>query len=207
MGKFGNEIKTGTVIILAFLTGIFFWVRTTDFRKDIYRLKTYFRHAEGVEEDSIVKFAGIEVGRVEKVAFRYRPEDTIVELTLLLDRNAKVRDDSIAFIGTSGFIGDAYVGITSGEDGAFLKDGEVIKSEDPVEMREIMKRADKIARKLDTVLADMKGIISDNRKKIDNIIANLEDTTANFKEFSEDIKRHPWKLLMRGREKKGRRKR
>ena len=33
--------------------------------------------------------------------------------------------------------------------------------------------------------------------RIDNIANNLEQTSMNFKEFSEDIKRNPWKLLMK----------
>ena len=54
-------------------------------------------------------------------------------------------------------------------------------------------------RKLVNNVDDM---VVDNRGGIDNIIADLEATARNFKEFSEDIKHHPWKLLMKGKEKK-----
>ena len=42
-------------------------------------------------------------------------------------------------------------------------------------------------------------VVTDNKDKIDAIFENLEQTTANFKEFSEDIKRNPWKLMSKGK--------
>lgn len=123
-------------------------------------------------------------------------------LVLSLDKKAKVREDSIAFIGTTGFIGDAFVGITPGVSNNFLTDNSTLMSEDPIEMRRLMKRADEIAKKLDLVLGDMKTIVADNKEKVTNIVSNLEETAVNFKEFSEDIKQHPWKLLAKGKEEK-----
>lgn len=202
MKKFSNEIKTGAVVVAAILIALFFWLKTSNFISQTYKLKTYFSHADGVKENAIVCLAGIEAGRVESVKFLYRPDETKVELVLLLDTKAKVREDSIAFIGTTGFIGDAYIGITPGTSQGFLKSGSTLPSEDPIETREIMKRAEGISEKLDIILGDAKTIVSGNKGKVDNIIANLEEASASFNEFAEDIKAHPWKLLMRGKEEK-----
>lgn len=200
--KFTNEAKTGLVVFMAILIGLFFWLRTSNFQSETYSLKTRFNHAEGIKEDAIVALAGIEVGRVKDINFIYEPNHTTVELDLLIDKKAKIREDSIAYIGTTGFIGDAHIGITPGNSTEFLKANSVIVSEDPVEARELMKRADDISEKIDGVLGDVRTVVSDNKEKIDNIVANLEETSANFNEFSEDIKSHPWKLLMKGKEKK-----
>ena len=197
--KMTNEIKTGLMVFAAILVGLFFWLKTTNLYTATYELNTFFNHADGIKENSIVKLAGIEVGRVKSADLVYDEDRTRVELCIELDKSAKVREDSIAFIGTSGFIGDAFIGITPGESTNFLKRSDIIVSEDPVEMRELMKKADHIASNLDATLADVKGIVSDNKDKVDSIVANLEDTSANFKEFSQDIKQHPWKLLMKGK--------
>ncbi|MGB2705459.1 MAG: MlaD family protein [Candidatus Omnitrophota bacterium] len=202
--KFTNEVKTGLVVFMAILIGLFFWLRTSDFKTETYSLKTYFNHAEGIKDDAIVALAGIEVGRVTDINFIYKPDQTKVELVLLIDGKAKIREDSIAYIGTTGFIGDAHIGITPGTSAKFLKLDDVIASEDPVEMRELMKRADEIAKNLDGILGDVKTVVSDNKNKIDNIVTNLEETAVNFNEFSEDIKAHPWKLIIKGKEKKKR---
>src|SRR4030042_1199727 len=183
MKKFSNEVKTGLVIIMAILVGLFFWLRTSNFKSDAYKIKTYFSHADGMKENSVVALSGIEVGRVEGIKFIYQPEETSVELVLSIDRKARIREDSVAFIGATGFIGDAYIGITPGNSKKFVEDGGTVTSEDPVEMRKLMKRADEISKKLDDVLGDVKTIVSDNKEKVDSIIANLEQTSANFNEF------------------------
>ena len=204
--KITNEFKTGLVVVAAIAVAVLFWVKTTDFNSSPYKVKTYFNYAEGLKIDSIVKLAGIEVGRVEKIKFEYVPE-TKVEIVLSIDKKAKIHEDSVAFISTSGMIGDAYIGITPGSvDKAFLKDGAIIMSEDPIEMRKLMKKADAISENLDKTLVEVKAlaenvndVVKGNKARIDNIASNIETTAANFKEFSEDIKQHPWKLLMKGK--------
>jgi len=55
-------------------------------------------------------------------------------------------------------------------------------------------------------MKDADGVIVDNREDIRATIANLKVTSENFKEFTEDIKRHPWKLLIKGKEQKPKKK-
>lgn len=202
--KISNEVKTGIVVSAAIAVGLFFFVRTTGFKPAPYRIKTAFNYAEGVKKDSIVKLSGVEVGRVESIQFAYNPE-TKIELVLVIDPKAKLREDSMAFISTSGMIGDAYIGITPGSpEKPFLREGDLIMSEDPIETRKLMKRADLIAENLDKALAEVRkmtesvtGVVSENKARLDNIACNLEETSVNFKEFSADIKKSPWKLLMK----------
>ncbi len=209
MKKFTNEIKIGLFVVLALCVGIFLWARTQNLAVDTYVLKTYFSYAGGIRENAVVALSGIEVGRVGKINFKYDPE-TKVEVVLSIKKGAMVHSDSVAYIGTSGFIGDAFIGLTPGTgDYPFAKDGDVIASEDPVQTRELMKRADDISRKLSDTLIDVKELahnlnitVEGNKDNIDNIVKNLEQTAINFNEFSEDIKQHPWKLLIKGKEKK-----
>lgn len=202
MIKITNELKTGLVVVAAILVAAIFWVKTASFTGKPYHLKTQFNYAEGIKPDSIVKLSGIEIGRVENIKFLYSP-DTRVELALLLNKNAKVHEDSIAYISSSGIVGDAFLGLTSGSpDKPFAKNGDTLLSEDPVEMRKMMKQVDAIAGNLDKTLIEFKelaqgisGVVKDNKSKMDSMLANLEQASSNFKEFSEDIKKNPWKLL------------
>ncbi|MEA3489977.1 MAG: MlaD family protein [Candidatus Omnitrophota bacterium] len=195
--RISNEIKAGLVVALAILIGFLFFVKTVTFRTGTYNIKTFFMYAGNLKTDAIVKLSGVEVGRLKKMNFVYKP-GTKVECLLELNRNARVRSDSIAYIDTAGFVGDAFIGITPGVTEEFVKPGSVITSEDPVQMRLLMKKADDIADNLDKILVDVKTMVSDNKENVNNIVGNLEATTENFKEFSEDVKKHPWKLLFKG---------
>jgi len=205
--KFTNEIKIGAFIAVSLFIAFILWAKTQNYVSDTYDLKTYFKFAGGLKENAVASLSGIEVGRVEKINFVYDPE-TRVEVILAVNKNAKVHSDAIAYISTQGFIGDAFVGLTPGtSDSPFAKHRDEIASEDPIETRELMKRADGIAKKLDDTLADVKKLASnlsatveDNKGKINNIIVNMEQTSVNFNEFSDDIKKHPWKLLTKGKE-------
>ncbi len=195
--KVSNEIKAGVVIVVAIAIGIIFFGKTAAFKQETYDLKTFFGYAGDLKADATVKLSGIEVGRVKGLKFVYNP-NTHVECILEINADAKVRSDSTAYIATSGFVGDAYVGITAGESDEFLKNGNTVMSEDPIQARLLFKKADSIAGNLDDILVKVKSLVTDNRQNLDNIVSNIEVTTVNFKEFSEDLKKHPWKLMFKG---------
>lgn len=195
--KLSNEIKAGLVIVVAIAIGVMFFGKTAHFKKRTYDVKTYFTYAGDLKPDAVVKLSGIEVGRVKTINFVYDPL-TKVECLLEINSDAKVRTDSIAYISTTGFVGDAFIGITPGSSDETIKKGETIQSEEPVQTRLLLKKADNIANSLDSILTEVKAVVGDNRENLDNIIINLEATTENFKEFSEDVKTHPWKLLFKG---------
>ncbi|MBU1084391.1 MAG: MlaD family protein [Candidatus Omnitrophota bacterium] len=195
--RFSNEIKAGLVVAVAIAVAAVFLVKTASFKKETYDLKTFFEYAGDLKPNAIVKLSGIEVGRVREIAFTY-DQGTMVECTLEIETDAKVRKDSIAYIATSGFVGDAYVGLTPGGSEEFVIPGDIVKSEDPVQSRIIMKKADNIADSLDKILVKVKEVVTDNQKNLDEIVVNITDATENLKEFSEDLKKHPWKLMFKG---------
>lgn len=195
--KITNELKAGIVVVAAVCIGIFFFAKTATFTKPTYKLKTYFMYAGDLKPNAVVKLTGIEVGRVRDIKFVYDKE-TKVECLLELDTVAKVRKDSVCYISTTGLVGDACIGITAGLSEEFAKPDDVIASEEPVEARLLWKKADAIATNLDKILAEAKSIVVDNRENFNKMIVNIEETTENFKEFSADLKAHPWKLMFKG---------
>lgn len=195
--RFSNEIKTGLVFVVAIALGLMFFLRTQDFSKKTYILKAYFKYAGDLKPNAVVKLTGVEAGRVKEIKFVYDPA-TRVECVLEIADDAKVREDSVAYIASTGIIGDACLGITPGVSDKFIKPGNVIASEDPVQMRLIMKKADSIADNLDKILEEAKSLVAENRQNLDNIVINIEKTTENFREFSADIKKHPWKIMFKG---------
>ena len=202
--KLSNEIKAGSLILIAILVTVFFILKTVHFADNPYELKTSFKYAGGLKADVPVKLAGIAVGRVKTLEFIYEPE-TRVECTLMLNDGTKVRTDAIAYVESSGFMGDANIGLTAGKSKEFLKPNATITSEEPLQMRDLIKKADKIASNLDDTLLEVKSLVTNinsmvinNTDNVDAIVLNIEASTQNFKEFTEDVKQHPWKLLFKG---------
>ncbi|MFH1867520.1 MAG: MlaD family protein [Candidatus Omnitrophota bacterium] len=207
-----NEVKTGFMVMVCLIILIGFTVsvgRLSVFQKQ-YRIKAVFSKVAGVENDSPVRLCGVEIGKVESVGLLYKDQETKVEATLLLDKDAKPREDSRAFVTTLGLMGEKYIELSSGSKGAaFLKPGSTIQGEEPLQMEDLFEAGKKIASEVETTLGDISRLarhldelVVENREDIDEVIGNIKRTTANFEEFSADIKSNPWKLMIKSKEEK-----
>jgi phospholipid/cholesterol/gamma-HCH transport system substrate-binding protein len=212
MKKMGNEIKTGLMIVTCILILLFLTVKTSGigtFKKG-YNLKVRFDYAGGIKKGAPVQLTGVEIGEVKDVQIRYVNGETHVIMTLWLDKSARVHEDSKAYVATMGLMGEKYLELTRGsKDSAVLKEGSLIVGKEPVVMEEMMDKATEMVDNLNAGIGDLRRLTKDvdltlteNRSNIDGIIKNMSDTSRNFAEFSEDIKRHPWKLLIKTKEKK-----
>jgi phospholipid/cholesterol/gamma-HCH transport system substrate-binding protein len=211
MKKMGNEIKTGVMVLacMAILAGLTIKVLGMSVLKKGYHLKARFNYASAIKKGAPVYLAGVEVGEIKGIQINYAPEGTNVLLDAWLTSGAKVRQDSRASIVTMGFMGEKFLELTSGtKDSPFLKEGSLIIGKEPLMMDEIMDKAIAIANNIDSGISDLRKLVQDvdstvvsNQSDIAQIIRNLNDTSRNFKEFSDEIRRNPWKLLVKTKEK------
>ena len=106
-------------------------------------------------------------------------------------------------------MGEKYVQIASHDCSKFVQPGQTLKGKSMMDMDVLMEQAVSLGSKLDDLLAEVKSIsekvnsmVDENMPSINNIVVSLEKTSNNFEELSADLKRHPWKLLFKTKEKK-----
>ena len=207
--KISNEVKTGLFVVicvvafgaLAVKVGKFTWT------KQGYILKTSFHFTGGVKKHAPVCLSGVEVGEVKDIRLLYGDE-TLVELDLWIRDGVKIRLNSEAMATTLGLMGEKYVEIKAGAPGAeYAKDGESIKGNDPFRMEELVDIGKKVAGDISKTANDISSVarhvdevIVENKPKIDDMLTNFDETSVNFREFSDDVKYHPWKVLLKGKE-------
>lgn len=206
-----NEIKTGLLILvcLVILAGFTLAVGNFTGIEKTYQLKAMFNWVSGLEKHAPVRLRGVEVGEVKDVQILYRGDETKVLLTLLLKEKFKVREGTKSYVSMLGLMGEKYIELTDGPKGApFLKAESAIEGENPASMEELIDIGKKVASDFDAATADIRALIKHldelvvaNREDIDFMIEKFKNTAANFEEFSDDIKRNPWKLLVRTKEK------
>jgi len=207
-----NEVKTGLLILVCLIILVGFTLAVSNFMgiEKTYELKAMFNWVSGLEKHAPVRLRGVEAGEVKDVEILYRGDETKILLTLLLKEKAKVREGTKAYVSMLGMMGEKYVELTGGPPGAaFLKPGSIITGEDPAMMEELIDIGKNVAAEVEVVMADIRSLINhldevvvENREDIDFAIDKLKTTATNFEEFSDDIKRHPWKLLIKTKEKK-----
>ena len=207
--KMSNETKTGlfVLICLAALGGLLIKVGNFNLFKKGYTIKSHFHFTGGVKKNSPVRLSGVDVGEVKTIRMIYG-DDTQVEMDLWLDEGTQVRLDSHAYVTTLGLMGEKYIEIKSGTPAAGIaKAGDSIPGDDPVRLEELIQIGTKVAGDVGQMAKDISkvanhvdGAIQDNRSKLDHIFDNLEDTSENFNDFSQNLKFHPWKVLAKGKE-------
>jgi len=192
------ELKVGifiTVGIIIFFV-IVFSIGDVNLIKKGYRVGVTFNFANGISESAPVRVAGINVGEVDKidVFFDEKEKRTKVRIWSWINNDeVKVGSDSIAVINTLGLLGEKYLEILSGDDTkSFLKNGDIIVGRDPIPTELLMTKLASLADSASAIMANLK----EGRGTIGKFLTD-DSVYNNIEAFTEDIKKHPWKLLKR----------
>lgn len=115
-----NNVKLGVFVLsgLLFLVVLLFLIgRNKNMFGSTYVLKARFSNVQGLVEGNNVRFAGIQVGTVKRIAIL---SDTVVEVAMHINTNMKevIKSDAMVSIGTDGIVGNKVVNIVSGSGGA-----------------------------------------------------------------------------------------
>ncbi|MGD0436956.1 MAG: MlaD family protein [Bryobacteraceae bacterium] len=202
------------VVTLAVLVvGVFMIGKRESLFKSTYQVKADFQNVVGLTDGADVRVAGLHEGSVKHIRL---PNRTDEKVTVVMDLDSGTRNvlkkDSVAAIKSEGLIGDKYVEISFGSDGASkLKDGDTIDSETPFDMSNLTKKASDLldsakdaVQNLDGTASNMKSISA----KIDNgtgtVGALINDKTvykqaaAGATAFNEDAEALKHNFLLRG---------
>lgn len=157
---------------------------------------------------------------------------TQVELLLWIRNGVQIKEDSIARIETFGFMGEKYVDIKLGsQDALVLKEDSVLYCQDPVTIGDVTEELYYATIEVQKTIYSINDILTDKSvrddfklsikntkeltEKLERIINRIDKAEGtlgklisddkiyrDLEELMADIKKHPWKLLIRTREKK-----
>jgi len=143
MRKLNVELIVGLFMIVGFLGFAYLSVKLGDVDlfgdSRSYPLQARFNSISGLKEGAFVEIAGVKVGKVAQI--RLDKEDYEAVVTLAIDREVPVQEDSIASIRTAGIIGDRYVNITPGGADDYLQPGaEIEETESAISLEELVSK-------------------------------------------------------------------
>ena len=157
---------TGGVAL--FVVAIFLIGKQKNLFDPVFKLTTTFYNVSGLQVGSNIRFSGINVGTVDDIVI---VNDSTVRVDMLLKKDVHqfIKADCQAAIGSAGIIGDRLLIITQGSNNApLVKDGQQIKSKEPVETDAIVSTL--------KVTADNAAIISDQLAEVVTKINNGNGT-------------------------------
>jgi len=218
MRKYSNEVKVGIFFVFCLLGFMYLIVSTGKLhvKEEGYHIYVVFDDIAGMEKNAPVMVNGVEVGRVQDIEVSYDEGSTEVKLKLLIQPDIKIWQDPTVSIKTLGLMGEKYIQIVSPKGAGFIPPGTVLQGKPSMDMDVLLGEAEGLSRDIKSLINNVDSLtdevkklaknlnytVEDNQDSISRMIKHFEVTSENFEEFSQDVKKNPWKLLFKAKEKK-----
>lgn len=180
--KWSAEAKVGAFTLAGILifAGLMFQLsHMVLFGKAGFHVNGYFSEAEGIESGNAVRYAGVEVGRVDGVSVS-RGEAL---LSIRFYDGSEIPKDAIFTIQSSSIMGGSFVNVAGGNRSrGLLEDGMTIRGSEAPSVETLMVKVDTLADTAQTILNGMNNVISDRetQRHAKNIIGNVDALTQNL---------------------------
>lgn len=144
------QLRIGALVLVAiglFMIFVLSIGQRSALFQERYSLWTSFSSTEGLAVGAPVRLAGLTVGNVTRVSFGRDPKDRRIAITLSVERRVqdRIREDSVASIGTIGLVGDKVLELTVGSaDKPELPPGARLASVDPLDYSVLLQKGDRI---------------------------------------------------------------
>ena len=190
-----NYVAVGT-FVLACVIGLvvtILWLAGAQYSQEYAYYQTYFKGpVTGLGKGTITRYNGIDVGHVTDLKFNPDDPQSVI-VTLQVQPNLNIREDSQASIESQGLTGGTYVEISGGTAKSPIltaKDGQdypVIRAKQST-LQQLEQSAPEVVAKLNVAVTRLNDLLDDkNRKAVTDVLANLDQTTTTLARNSAQI--------------------
>lgn len=197
------EAKIGLFVVMALAALLFLSTQVTSlgkWGKEGYTVFAYIEDASGVEKHTHVLMNGVTIGDVEEIQI----EGKRVKLTLMIDQEFKIPDDSSVIVAQESLLGSKVINIVVGDSGTFLaNNGTLAQSKRYASFDQTSDSVNAAAKELELLLKDFRSTLDEEHRQaiqelivafrnvgvnLDGVIVenrdDLHDAIVNFKEMS-----------------------
>lgn len=198
-GKTKLELKVGIFVLIGLIILAVFVLSIGGFKTWAlgYRVNFIFNFVNGIKIGAPVRFAGVDVGEVKRINFIYPngKEEAKIQVVTWIKKDVRIPYDSTVWVNTLGLLGEKYIEIMPGNDYTrCLAANEDFIGIDPIAMHEVFRMGKDIVTTLDSSMKNREGTIG-RLIYDDSVYKELEG-------LIKDLRRNPWKLFWKTKEKK-----
>lgn len=190
-----NYVAVG-VFVLACVIGLVvtvLWLAGIQYSQEYAYYQAYFKGpVTGLAKSTATRYNGIEVGRITNLEFDPADPQRVI-VTMQVQPNLNIREDSVASIESQGFTGATFVEITGGTAKSPLLAAQgdqrypVIRTK-PSTFAQLQQSAPEVVAKLNVAVSRLNDLLNDdNRRAIAHVLANLDETSQVIAKRSADI--------------------
>jgi phospholipid/cholesterol/gamma-HCH transport system substrate-binding protein len=190
-----NYVAVGA-FVLASVIGLvvtIMWLAGAQYSQEYAYYQANFKGpVTGLGKGTVTRYNGIEVGRITNLEFDPADPQRVI-VTLQVQPNLNIREDSVASIDSQGITGGSFVEISGGTANAPIlvaKEGQrypVIRTKQST-FAQLAQSAPEVVAKLNVAASRINDLLNDdNRRAIAHVLTNLDETTQMLARRSADI--------------------
>jgi len=190
-----NYVAVGA-FVLACVIGLvvtIMWLAGVQYSQEYAYYQAYFKGpVTGLGKGTTTRYNGIDVGRITNLEFDPSDPQRVI-VTMQVQPNLNIREDSVASVESQGFTGGSFVEITGGTSASPLLVAHdeqrypVIHTKQST-FAQLQQSAPEVIAKLNTAVSRLNDLLNDNnRRAIGHVLANLDETTQAIARRSADI--------------------
>ncbi len=165
-----------------------------------FEIHTHFANISGLQNGALVRVAGMEAGEVTRIEVPGGPSERFrVRLRVREDLRPIIRTDSVASIQNDGLVGNKFVQIQAGSEGAPAIDDEgTIPGEEPFDFADALRRLNETIDLVTEIVVDVKDGLEgaleavsetalDAQALMADVGVEIRDITAASQRVTEDV--------------------
>ena len=150
--------------------------------------KTFLSTVTGLKVGDPVRLAGVNVGRITKIAVR----DTNVEILFEVQADTKIKKDTVASLRLTNLLGGQFLSLSFGsKDAPLLEQGGTVTGKDTANIDVIVDNVSDAVKDAKVLINDLNRNQNQVMKKISLILddnrGNLAESISNFKSITKKI--------------------
>jgi phospholipid/cholesterol/gamma-HCH transport system substrate-binding protein len=190
-----NYVAVGAFVLICVigLVVTILWLAGAQYSQEYSYYQTYFKGpVTGLGKGTVTRYNGIDVGRITDLKFNPNDPQSVI-VTMQVQPNLNIRQDSQASIESQGLTGGTYVEISGGTAKSPIltaKEGQqypIIRTKQST-LQQLEQSAPEVVAKLNVAVTRLNDVLSDkNRKSLSDVLTNLDETTSAIAKRSADI--------------------
>lgn len=185
-----------TLAVLLFTVAVYYIGNQQNLFGAKFSLSSVFSHVKGLQPGNNVRYAGIDVGIVDRIEII---NDTTIRVEMLLERRVRsfLKSNAVAKIGSDGLVGNMIINITPGDGhGQALAEGGSIISAPNLETDEVMNSLASTSENIALLtlkLLDITAAIQEGQGPVSNLLQDpdwskdLSQTFAHLKQMTNNM--------------------
>lgn len=200
----GNRTAVvGVFVVVGFLlfaVGLFLIGNRRMLFERNFEVFAHFTNISGLQNGALVRVAGMEAGEVTEIEVPGGPSGQFrVRLRIREDLRPIIRTDSVASIQNDGLVGNKFIQVQAGTDGApSIEDDGTILSQEPFDFADALRRVDETLDLVTEIVQDVKVgieeallVVSDTGKEAQALLADvsveIRDITDSTQKVAQDL--------------------